>query len=371
MQHRHLYARNITYDYKSHNSFNNLNIFYKVITMVKTKKDSHRTKLRIFNSKNISIITHKCSQLILMALLLLISISFIIASTNYLNISSQENFLKTSSKGETLSKLSYEGSFNSLNASHYALNFSTYFGGNNLDWGQGITVDSNGNSYVTGNTYSTNLPIKNAYQSSNHGISDTFVAKFNSTGVLVFSTYLGGSNSEQGYGIAVDKDGNSCVTGLTSSTNFPTKNAYNTTYGGNVDAFVAEFNSTGALIFSTYFGGNNFDTSEGVAIDGNGSCYVTGVTSSTNFPTKNAYQNYNSGNNSIFVAKFNSTGTLIFSTYLGGSNYDGGFSIAVDSNGNSYITGQTSSTNFPTKNAYQTSYGGGTTDAYVAKFNST
>jgi hypothetical protein len=261
------------------------------------------------------------------------------------------------------------------------LSYSTYLGGAGEDDGYGIAVDAAGNAYLTGNTGSTNFPTTaDAVQTSFGGNADAFVAKLNPTGTaLVYSTYLGGSGGDFSYGIAVDGSGNAYVTGQTNSANFPTTSgAFQRTYGGgNTDAFVAKLNPTGtALVYSTYLGGSDNDSGEGIAVDAAGDAYVTSATASANFPTTAGALQTSFGGNGFydaFVAKLNPTGTaLVYSTYLGGSNNDYGAGIAVDAAGDAYLTGYTASTNFPTTaGALQTPYGGGNTDAFVAKLNPT
>jgi Beta-propeller repeat len=255
--------------------------------------------------------------------------------------------------------------------------YSTYLGGSDTDSGYGITVDSEGNAYVTGITYSTDFPTKNPLQAAKAGGFDAFVAKINPTGsALVYSTYLGGSDYDQGKGIAVDSAGNAYVTGATISTDFPTMNPLQPAYGGGQeDAFVAKINPTGsALVYSTYLGGSNVEEGDGIAVDSAGNAHVTGVTGSNDFPTKNPLQPANGGYWDTFVAKLNPSGSaLVYSTYLGGNYYDQGRGIALDSSGKACVTGQTSSTDFPTTpGAFQTVCSGGTAcvgDVFVAKMN--
>ena len=255
--------------------------------------------------------------------------------------------------------------------------YSTYLGGSGDDWGSGIAVDSSGSAYVTGYTDSTNFPTTNPLQPVYGGDYDAFVAKLNPTGsALVYSTYLGGSGLDQGNGIAVDSSGNAYVTGYTISTDFPTMNPFQPIYGGNEDAFVAKLNPTGsALVYSTYLGGSGLDQGNGIAVDSSGNAYVTGYTGSTDFPTMTPLQPANSsgGDYDAFVAKLNPTGSaLVYSTYLGGSGWDFGQGIAVDSSGNAYVTGTTQSTDFPTKNPLQQANGAGDgQNAFVAKLNTT
>lgn len=248
--------------------------------------------------------------------------------------------------------------------------YSTYLGGSSNDQGWGIAVDGSGNAYVTGRTFSSNFPTVNASQSSNAGGWDGFVMKLSGTGTRNYSTYLGGSSGDYGWGIAVDGSGNAYVTGYTTSTNFPTINASQSSFGGTEDAFVTKLSSTGARSYSTYLGGSSFEEAWGIAVDSGGNAYVTGYTYSTNFPTVNASQSSIAGVNDAFVTKLGSDGTRSYSTYLGGSLDDLGDGIAVDGDGNVYITGYTTSTNFPTLNASQSSRAGGF-DAFVTKLSST
>ncbi len=241
-----------------------------------------------------------------------------------------------------------------------ALVYSTYLGGNGQDIGYGIAVDTAGSAYVTGDTFSTDLPTTaGAYQTANSGSRDAFVSKLKPDGSgLVYSTYLGGTGTDYGNAIAIDSAGSTYVTGYAGSTDFPiTAGAYQTASAGGVDAFVSKLKPDGSgLVYSTYLGGTDRDVGSGIAVDGAGSAYVTGSTSSTGFPTSaGAYQTSNAGGSNAFVSKLKPDGSgLSYSTYLGGSQYDWGNAIAVDGSGGAYITGHASSPNFPTTpDAYQ------------------
>jgi hypothetical protein len=263
-----------------------------------------------------------------------------------------------------------------------SLVYSTYLGGSDNDNGSGIAVDSSGNVYVTGNTESTNFPLLNQYQTFQGGqYGDAFVTKLNTnlsgTASLVYSTYLGGSGDDGGSGIAVDSIGNAYVTGSTSSTNFPTLNQYQTDQSGT-DVFATRLNTNlsgaAALVYSTYLGGNGTDEGNAIAVDGAGNAYVTGRTSSSNFPLLNQYQTIVQSGRDAFVTKLNTnlsgTVSLLYSTYLGGnSSDDSGNGIAVDAAGNAYVTGYTSSSNFPTFNPYQATFHGGFADVFVTRLN--
>ena len=264
------------------------------------------------------------------------------------------------------------------------LAYSTYLGGGSNEWGFDIAVDSSGNIYVTGCTSSTDFPCMNQYKADLGDTNDdVFVTKIDTTqsGVssLIYSTYLGGEWGDGGGGIAVDSSGNAYVTGWTSSTDFPCKNEYQTDPGDfNDDAFVTKIDTTrtgvSSLIYSTYLGGEWEDGGDGIAVDRSGYVYMTGYTNSTDFPCKNQYQTYK-GYCDAFVTKIDTTqsgaSSLIYSTYLGGMGYNHGAGIAVDSSGNAYVTGWTSSTDFPCKNEYQNDPGNGDWDAFVTKIDTT
>ena len=257
------------------------------------------------------------------------------------------------------------------------LSYSTYFGGTSGEDAWAVAVDTNGFVYIAGQTFSTqftNWPVPpGAFQTNYQGSTltgDGFVAKFDNTGSnLVYQTYLGGNADNVVLGLAVDKSGNAYVAGYTDSPNFPTTSgALQTNISGTVikglgyylvDGFVTELGPAGTnLVYSTYFGGSAVDGAAGIAVDDSGNAYITGFTSSTNFPvTTNAIQRHLQcpvsfyWNANAFVAKIGAGGSpLIYSTYLGGTNFDEGESIAVDDANCAYVTGFTASTNFPTRN---------------------
>jgi hypothetical protein len=241
--------------------------------------------------------------------------------------------------------------------------YSTYLGGSG--YGMGIAVDSSGNGYLTGVTPSTGSP-------------HAFVTKVNPTGsAVVYSAYLGGSLSEDGYGIAVDDVGNAYVTGFTDSNDFPvTPGAFQKVCGGGCaygNAFVTEFNAAGsALVYSTYLGGSGGDQGSGIAVDNSGNAYVTGTTDSNDFPvTAGALQTTYGGDGDAFLTEVKSTGSaLVYSTFVGGSSNDVGTGVALDSSGNAYVTGWTASTDFPTMNPLQPLLDG-SFDVFMTKLNTT
>jgi hypothetical protein len=252
--------------------------------------------------------------------------------------------------------------------------YSTFLGGTRTDQGFRIAVDSQGNAYIVGqNTGSLDFPTVNPFQPQHGGGVDLFVTKFDASGsALVYSTYLGGRGDEIGHDITVDGDGNAYVTGWTDSVNFPVVEPFQPVLGGRTDGFVTKFDPTGGVVYSTYLGGSDIDAGGGIAVDAEGSAYVTGSTSSRDFPTVNPFQPSLRGQVNVWVAKFDASGSaLVYSRYLGGSVRDAGITIAVDADGSACLTGQTNSFNFPTVNAFQPGYGGGTEDAFVAKFDPT
>jgi len=250
------------------------------------------------------------------------------------------------------------------------LSYSTYIGGSSMDTVTSIAVDGSGNAYLAGWTVSTDLPTVNPVRAQNGGGVDAFVAKLGPGGnTLIYCTYLGGRGDDRAFGIAVDPAGNAYVTGWTASPAFPTLTQVQPTIGGGKDAFVAKLNPAGnALIYSTYLGGAATDSGNAIAVDAAGNAYVAGGTYSLNFPTVNAYQSTNRGQQNAFVAKFSSFGSLLYSTYLGGNGSDSASAIAVNASGNAYVTGGATSTTFPTAAPLQAA-SGGNQDAFVTKLN--
>ncbi|MBI4489335.1 MAG: SBBP repeat-containing protein [Deltaproteobacteria bacterium] len=233
--------------------------------------------------------------------------------------------------------------------------------------GQGITLDAAGNVYVVGATHSPDFPTVNPLQPDLRGPQDAYIAKLDPAGALVYATYLGGSYIEIGFGIAVDASGNIYVTGETRSTDFPTTpDAFQPdcvigpVFGSSnrcVDAFMAKLSPDGAsLVYSTYLGGGRFDRAYRIGVDPSGNAYVMGTTESPDFPTANALQpayggaGGELGPGDYFVTKFGPAGSLVYSTYLGGSGQDRADppGMAVDASGNVYVTGSTNSSDFPT-----------------------
>ena len=248
--------------------------------------------------------------------------------------------------------------------------WSTYYGANYIGKTQGVAVDSSGNVIVCGFTFSTQMPVNpGAHQNTNAGNADAFIVKFNSAGVRQWATYFGGSANDTAQSIAVDGAGNVIITGQTFSNNFPvTGTAFQGSSGGQLDAFLAKFSPSGALTWSTYFGGTAEDHCYGVSVDASGSICITGTTMSTNLPvTAGAFQMGNAGNSDAFVAKFTPAGAQDWATYYGGSSYDGAAGIAIDRSGNVIFVGGTLSPNFPLSGSPFQSIHNGFSEGYVAK----
>jgi preprotein translocase subunit SecG len=249
--------------------------------------------------------------------------------------------------------------------------YSTYIGGNSDDFGNGIAVDSAGNTYVVGATRSTDFPKQDPLQSVLISLQDAFVTKLSADGsALIYSTYLGGDSDDLGNDIAVDTSGNAYITGTTQSNDFPTEDAFQPNRSSLRDVFVAKVNQTGeALLYSTYLGGSLDDLANGITVDSEGNAYIVGTTVSVDFPTTTGvFEQIQQGAQDAFVSKLDPFGdSFIYSTYLGGSGDDFGNGVAVDSSGNAYVTGTTQSGDFPTVNFFDNSLGGAQ-DAFVSKF---
>ena len=260
-----------------------------------------------------------------------------------------------------------------LNPMGDMLLFSTFLGGSGTEVANGIAIDSAGNSFIVGDTTSLNFPAA-GYQTANHGSQDAFVARLSASGQqLVSSTYLGGSSADHGGAIAIDSNDTVYITGYTWSRNFPLSNAFPSSLGGPCNAYIAHLSANfNSLVFSSYLGGSGCtmaypETGQGIVVDAQNNIYVAGVTSSVDFPQLNALQPQLEGSTDVFVAKVNASGTLLFSTYMGGSGVDVGNAIGLDPSGAIYVVGYTYSDDFPvTTDAVQTALGGAC-DAFLFK----
>jgi hypothetical protein len=253
-----------------------------------------------------------------------------------------------------------EGFVAKMNATGTGLVYATYIGGTGTDYLYGLAVDSSGAVWATGSSGSADFPVLNAYQSTLKGTYDAVAVKLNPSGSLAYSTYLGGTSNDTGYGVAVDAGGNAYVTGNASS-GFPTTSgAYLKTAGG---LFATKFSPTGSMVYSTYMGGDGISSVRAIAVDSSGSVYVAGSstdTSFTNAPPGGAQTVGDTTLGNAFVAKLNpAAAALSYFTFIGGTGWKTAFAIAVDAAGNAYVGGYTDSADFPTTaGALQRTFGG-------------
>ena len=256
---------------------------------------------------------------------------------------------------------------------------SSYLGGSEVDDCDAISVDSAGNIYLACHSNSVDFPTPEhgGNIQPGHECCDAFVVKLSGDGSSVlYATHLGGELWEAGLGIAVDAVGNVYVVGLTHSPDFPTTMAaFQPHLGGEGDAFVAKLDPSGAVVYSTYFGGAEMDVGLGIAVDDAANVYITGWTTSSDFPTTTGVlQTVLGGTRDVFVAKLDASGTVTYSTYLGGSGEDGDqrntMGIAVDDGENVTVAGSTESVDFPLERPFQARKNNGA-DAFIAKLNST
>ncbi|MEM5880938.1 MAG: SBBP repeat-containing protein [Candidatus Aenigmatarchaeota archaeon] len=314
--------------------------------------------------------------------------------------------------------VSYFDKDKSLLIDPYALVWSTYYGGNDVDYNYYISIDIYGNVFVVGSTRSTNFPIYNPgggayYQGTKAGADDASILKFTNSGVRLWATYYGGTHTEEAYSITTDTYGNVFVTGATYSYNFPTYNPgggayYDNTCGtdGNCndngtlvrsDVFILKFSNSGVRLWATYYGGSGSECIRAyqtgvrpvcsITTDGQGNVFVVGsIYGSTNFPTYNpgggAYYDNTCGTDGncnyggdyyfdFFILKFSNSGQRLWATYYGGGSDDYAYSVATDGQGNVFVTGTTGSTDFPTYNPGGGAYYDGTNnswDAFILKF---
>ncbi len=246
------------------------------------------------------------------------------------------------------------------------LAWSTYLGGSEIEYGKGIAVDGSGNVFVTGVTDSSGW-VSGGFDTAYHGMRDMFVAKLSSSGAHLWSTYVGGSRGESvdiDGGIAVDASGNVYVAGYTDSAGW-TSGGFDTTYNDGGDAFVAKLNSSGAHLWSTYLGGSDLDGPVGMGADASGSIYVYGLTRSADWTSGGYDTTFDGGWQDAFVVKLSSSGSHLWSTYLGGNANEGWLHMAVDASG-VYVTGYTYSSGW-TDGGFDTSYNGGDGDVFLAK----
>lgn len=245
--------------------------------------------------------------------------------------------------------------------------WESYLGGSNQDLSGSLALDASGNAWITGSTRSSDFPatgFDSTYNGDNGGApnyGDAFVAKVNANGTYAWGSFLGGTKTDSGGAIAIDTSGNAWISGLTSSVDFPV-GGYDGTFNGGYDGFIAKVNANGNLAWGSYMGGSDSDWASDIEVDQTGNAWVTGQTFSTDFPGGGFDPSFN-GIQDAFVAKINANGTRAWGSYLGGSSYDFGAKIAVDGLGNAWIKGGTDSTDFPAT-GFDQSYNGGTTTVF-------
>jgi hypothetical protein len=302
------------------------------------------------------------------------------SNTYVTGATNSSNFTTISGSYDTSLNGGYDAFIFKLDKMGSSLIYSTYIGGGNDEFGNDIKVDSNGNVFLTGETYSINFPTTSGAFSETYSgtnLSIAFILKLNSGGNgLTYSTFVGGKGSDHGYEIDIDSTGNAYIVGSTSSSDFPTTTgSYAPSYSSKGDAFVSKLNQQGSsLIYSTYLGGNSIDIGYSIAVDTKSNATITGITNSSNYPTTSGSSDttYNGGGWDIFVTRLNQIGSsLVYSTFVGGNDFDCGNDIRLDLSGNAIVTGQTNSSNFPTTlGAFDVSYNGNH-DAIIFKLGNT
>jgi len=253
------------------------------------------------------------------------------------------------------------------------LTWATYYGGSLVDRVTAVKLDANGNVYIAGKSEST-TPIATAgtYQTANAGMADAFIAKFDANGNRLWASYFGGPDNDEAFSLAIAPNGAVYISGMTlSSTGVASSGSHQTIFGGLVDAFLAKFDATnGSLIWSTYLGGAAFDEAQAVETDAAGNVYITGSTQSNTGIALNAFQSALNGTVDTYLAKFNSAGNLLWSTYYGGPDVEYGYGIATDNN-NVYVSGFTRSVTGFVFNGFQSVHGAGTNDVFKINIGTT
>lgn len=260
----------------------------------------------------------------------------------------------------------YDKVFISKFSSDGLLIWSTLLGGDSMDIGSDLDIDSNDNIIVTGTTYSFYFPTLDAYDDTFKG-GEAFLTKFSCNGSILWSTFFGGSETDNGLSVAIDSLDNIVMTGYTTSNDFSTINAYDNNYNGNDDSFVAKFSKDGSLLWNTFLGGSEDEFGNAIAVDSSDNVFVTGTTYSTDFPISNVFDSTFNDYSDAFITKFSSNGSFIWSTFLGGNSFDFGYAIVTNSSYNIIVSGMTQSFNFPTLNAFSNTYSGDH-DSYITVF---
>jgi hypothetical protein len=249
--------------------------------------------------------------------------------------------------------------------------FCSYFGGDGEEWSNDICFTDEGEVVLTGMTRSDDLPVHNAHQSVYAGSGDIFLVKLSSQFQVEFYTYFGGDGLEEPMALTIDHDGNIILAGGTSSNNLTVLNPIQDELNGTSDAFIAKFSPSGVLLFSTYLGGSDYDRIEEVLVDSYGSYVITGPTGSDDFYTTSGthQESFGGGDSDVFIASLSNDGqSIIYSSYFGNSTDEDAWAAGIDLIGNIVIVGITDGAAITTDSAFQQTYGGGQSDAFVAKF---
>ena len=247
--------------------------------------------------------------------------------------------------------------------------WGTYYGGSGYDGTNFCKTDGLGNIYITGYTNSNTSIAIGGHQNIIGGGNDAFLAKFNSSGVRIWATYYGGNADDGGGSISIDDIGNIYMVGGTSSNNNISSNGFQNNSGGAGDAFIVKFNSSGQRIWGSFLGGSQAESANSCIVDITGNIYLVGRTASTSGIALGGFQNYyGGGTNDAFMSAFNSSGNLLWSSYFGGTGTEYGNSIVMDATGNIYLSGETSSVAAIASSGYQNNYSGGR-DAFLVRFN--
>jgi uncharacterized membrane protein len=251
------------------------------------------------------------------------------------------------------------------------LQWSTYYGGTGNDDGRSVGIDSAGDVYLSGHTTSTANIAFGGHQSTLAGFIDLYIVKFNTNGVRIWASYYGGTLSENGSfnALGFDGVGNVYFTGRTPSSSGIAFSGHQNTFGGSNDAFLVKFNSTGTLQWATYYGGTEYDDGRSCSVDAAGNVYLAGVTQSPASIASGGHQNSFAGQNDGFLVKFNSSGVRQWATYYGGIGVDDAMACATDNSDNIYLVGNAQSTADIAVGGHQNSFAGGTSDAFLVKFN--
>jgi len=301
---------------------------------------------------------------------------FIAVKNNFLVVSGYVQGAPTGMTTTGAHQTTYGGGIGDAFIARFNLNgfleWGTYYGGTSEDYGFGCAIDNNENIYLTAYTYSSGLATAGAYQIARGGDRDGLLVKFNSNGVRLWATYYGGLGSDEGYRVVTDNNNNVYLGGFGTSNNLATIGTFQSSNNGSDDAFLVKFDASGVRQWATYCGGVGSDRLYGLFIDSNSNLYFTGYTSSTGTISSGCVQQTSLGGSlDAYLMKFDNNGQRVWGTYYGGSNDETGFDIGMDSFGDIYLTGRTSSSNnIASSDGFQASYGGGSNDMFLAKFDS-